>query len=144
MMIIRRATKKDARKISNLKRKTFEKINSKDYPKKFVKVWTKKQSPKHIFEHINNSKVFCLVEGDRLLGVVRLYDKNVIGSLYVKWNSSGNGYGRKLMDFIENYAKKEGIKKVVLYSTITASKFYEKLGYKKVKGYHNKMEKKLR
>lgn len=142
-MKIRKATKEDAGKISNLKRKTFERVNSRDYPKKFVKEWIKKQTPKHILEHINNSKVFCFVEGDKLLGVVRLYDNNVIGSLYVKWNSSGKGYGRKLMDFIETYAKRQGIKKVVLYSTITARKFYEKLGYKKVKGHHNKMEKAL-
>jgi N-acetylglutamate synthase-like GNAT family acetyltransferase len=154
-MKIRKATSKDALKISNLKRETFEKINSKDYPKSFVKAWIKKQSQSHMLEHIKNDNIFCLIEGKKLIGTVGLYNKEIIGCLYVKYNQIGKGYGRKLMIFIENYSKKKGLKVAGLYPTITAIKFYEKLGYKKTKEYTNweigdskfkvyKMEKKIK
>jgi putative acetyltransferase len=132
-MKIRKATVKDAVKISNLKRETFKKINSKDYSKLFVKAWVKKQSPSHIIKHLENDEIFCLIDGEKLIGTVGLYNKKIIGCLYIHKNFIGRGYGRKLMAFIENYSKKQGLKIAGLYPTITAIKFYEKLGYKKTK-----------
>ena len=32
---------------------------------------------------------------------------------------------------MENYAKKKGIKKLIVYPSLTAQNFYEKLGFKK-------------
>ena len=52
MMKIRRATKEDARKICNLKKETFRKINSKDYPRKVAEVYINKQSPEKIIKNI--------------------------------------------------------------------------------------------
>jgi putative acetyltransferase len=154
-MKIRKATKKDARKICNIKKETFRRINSKDYPKKVVEEYIKKQFPNKIVRNMKKGDYFVLVDKDKLLGSVQLYDKNVIGSLYIKYSEVGKGYGTKLMNFIENYAKKKGIKKLVLYPTITAKSFYKKLGYKEsakkhtweIAGYKLKqysMEKKLK
>ena len=155
MMKIRRATKEDARKICNLKKETFRKINSKDYPRKVAEVYINKQSPEKIIKNIKTGNYFVLVDKNKLLGSVDLYNKNVVGSLYIKYSEVGKGYGRMLMNFIENYAKKKGIKKIILFPTKTAIKFYEKLGYKKsakehtweIAGYKLKermMEKKLK
>lgn len=154
-MKIRKATKKDAIKICNIKKETFRKINSKDYPKEVVEEYVNRQSPSKILQNMKKGNYFVLINKNRLLGSIQLYDKNVIGSLYIKCSEIGKGYGRLLMDFIEDYARKKGIKKLVLYPTITAKGFYKKLGYKQsyklykwdIAGYKLKqysMEKKLR
>ena len=53
--------------------------------------------------------------------------------LAVKKKCQGQGIGTKLMKFIEDYAKKNGFRKVCLYTGKNMKltrKFYEKLGYK--------------
>jgi len=153
-MKIRKATKKDARKMVFLKSRTFEKINSKDYPKEVVKEYVKLQTSKRIIEDMKKDKYFIIENNGKILGMVRFYNKNIIGNLFIKWDEIGKGYGKKLMDFVENYAKKKGEKKIILYPTKTAKKFYLKLGYKpfgkkdlwKIAGHKfrtKKMEKKL-
>jgi len=129
-MEIRKARLSDVEKMNSLKKQTFLKINSKDYPKKVVEEYLKRQTAKKFIQNMKTGDYFILTEKEKLVGIVDLYDRNVIGSLYIKWDEVGKGYGKKLMNFIENYAKKKGLKKVVLYPTITAKKFYEKIGYK--------------
>ncbi|MET3558362.1 putative GNAT family N-acyltransferase [Streptococcus rupicaprae] len=41
----------------------------------------------------------------------------------------GQGYGTLVMDALENHAKKEGFKELVIHSELTAKSFYEGLGY---------------
>lgn len=53
--------------------------------------------------------------------------------LAVKKKFQGQGIGRKLMIFIEQYAKKRGFRKVCLYTgkdMLKTRGFYEKIGYK--------------
>ncbi len=53
--------------------------------------------------------------------------------LAVKKKCQGQGFGRKLMEFIEQYAKKKGFRKVCLYTgkdMLRTRGFYEKRGYK--------------
>jgi ribosomal protein S18 acetylase RimI-like enzyme len=53
--------------------------------------------------------------------------------LAVKKKYQGQGIGKKLMKFIEQYAKKKGFRKVCLYTgkdIIKTRGFYEKIGYK--------------
>ncbi|HLD48801.1 MAG TPA: GNAT family N-acetyltransferase [archaeon] len=55
--------------------------------------------------------------------------------LAVKKKCQGQGIGTKLMRFIEKYAKKNGFRKVCLYTGQNmklTKKFYEKIGYKLV------------
>ena len=59
--------------------------------------------------------------------------------LAVKKKFQGRGIGTKLMDFIENYAKKKGFRKVCLYTgkdMKLSRKFYEKKGYSLVNEFH--------
>ena len=55
--------------------------------------------------------------------------------LSVRCSCQGQGIGTKLMTYIEQYAKREGFRKVCLYTNkmmTKTRKFYEKLGYKLV------------
>ncbi len=152
MMKIRKAKPEDYRKIANLRKKTFEEINVKrgKYTKKQVEILNKKNPPKKILEKIKKRDMFCLVDKEKIIGVVSL-EKNKIGGLFVRYNYTGKGLGKKLLDFIEGYARKKGIKKVRFDSTEYAQPFYLKSGYKLIKkkigklGIPNyEMEKKLK
>lgn len=129
---IRRAHPEDYKKIANLRKKTFETINAKDYTKKHVKLMNKKNPPKRILEKMKERDMFCLIDKNKILGVIDL-EGNKIGGLFVRHSKIKRGYGTLLMNFIENYAKNKGLKKVKLYSTKYAYPFYIKRNYCLVK-----------
>jgi len=151
-MKIRKAKPIDVRKVSQLKKKTIEVIN-KEYNKKQLKVLKKDYSIENVKRNIKNREMFCLVDKEEILGVIDLKDDK-IGSLFVRYDSVGKSYGKKLLNFIEHYAKKRGIKKVWLYSTPYAEEFYLNKGFrivskgiwinKGIKFPEVKMEKKLK
>ncbi|MBM3234546.1 GNAT family N-acetyltransferase [Candidatus Pacearchaeota archaeon] len=128
-MIIRKATRRDARKISLLRRKTLREINKNDYPKKMLDCLINRNSTKNILQIMRERAMFCAWQGRVLIGTVDLKGDK-IGGLFIKGSEIGKGIGTQLMDFIEDYARKNKIKKVKLYSTNFAVKFYKKRGYK--------------
>jgi len=127
-MKIRRAELGDVKKISQLKKKTIEIINT-EYNKKQLNVLRKDYSIENIKKNVESREVFCLVDGEDILGVTDLKNDK-IGSLFVRHDSVGKGYGGKLLNFIENYAKRKRVRKVWLYSTPYAKEFYLNKGFK--------------
>ena len=127
-MEIRKATKKDARKISILRRKTLREINKKDYPKAFLHFLINENSAKGIVSKMKDRDLFCIWEKDILLGTVELKSNKILG-LFVKGSEIGRGIGTRLMDFIESYAHSKKVRQVRLYSTKFAVNFYKKRGY---------------
>ena len=91
---------------------------------------------------------FGYKQNNELIGYVTLkpffpgYKNCEVYWLAVKKKCQGQGIGSKLMKFIETYAKKNGFRKVCLYTGQNMTfirKFYEKLGYKfinEIKGYY--------
>lgn len=131
-MIIKKARIKDARKISLLRRETLKKINKNDYPKVFLDFLIKENSTKSIIKKIRKRDLFCAWNRDKLLGTIDLQGDKV-GGLFIRGSEIGKGIGTWLMDFIEDYAYSKGIKKVRIYSTKFAFKFYKHRGYRLVK-----------
>jgi N-acetylglutamate synthase-like GNAT family acetyltransferase len=130
-MKIRRAKPEDAEEIWKLRTETFEKINGKDNTKEQVKAFNAKNTLQKIIEKMKKREMFCL-EDKIILGVVDL-EGDRIGGLFVRYNYVKNGFGKRLLEFIEDYARKKGIKKVRLSSTKTAEGFYLKFGYNPIK-----------
>jgi len=127
-MKIRLANKKDARKISILRRKTLRELNKNNYPKVFLQFLINENSTRGIINKMRDRDMFCAWEGNILLGTIDL-GGNKIGRLFIKSSEIGKGIGTRLMDFIENYARSKRIKQVRLYSTKFALSFYKKRGY---------------
>ena len=130
-MKIRKARKEDARKWVNLTNNTLEKVNT-DYSKKQIKVLKKKNTLEFTLDKIKNANAFCLIDNGKIIGTIGL-NKNRIGGLYLKHSYIKKGLGKKLLVFVENYARKKGIKKVKLNSTKYAYPFYLNQGYKLIK-----------
>jgi len=75
---------------------------------------------------------FCSYEDDKLLAYLRaedIGDMLHIGRVCVEENLRKQGLGRKLLDFLFQYAKEKGFSAVELSAVDTAVGFYEKLGF---------------
>jgi predicted N-acetyltransferase YhbS len=77
-------------------------------------------------------------EDDRLLGcclLTRVDAKTLrLRQMAVPNNLQGKGIGRALMIFAENIARDMGYDVLMMHARITATGFYEKLGYVKIDG----------
>jgi predicted GNAT family N-acyltransferase len=98
---------------------------------------------------------FALYENGRLLAIARLdeVDKDVFQTRFVavEIGKQGRGYGKMIMQAVEQRAKEKGCELMVLHARDYAFDFYLNLGYKSLgKSYklfgvlqHYKMEKEL-
>jgi N-acetylglutamate synthase-like GNAT family acetyltransferase len=92
---------------------------------------------------------------DRMLGcclLTKMDDKTLrLRQMAVSNNLQGKGIGRALMIFAENIARDMGFQTLMMHARVTATGFYEKMGYVKKDGQfieitipHVIMEKRLR
>jgi N-acetylglutamate synthase-like GNAT family acetyltransferase len=128
-MRIRKAKTKDAEEISKLRIENIKKIVSKSYGKKWTNKLIEWNSIKHIKNHLKNRETFCMVDKNKIIGVIDL-EGNKLGGFYIKTDMIGKGIGKKLLFFIEDYARKKKLKSLYMYSTRNALNFYKKYGYK--------------
>ena len=121
---IRKARPEDVKRISILRRQTLEKINIKDYPKPALDFLKKENSPRSILEKLKRRKVFILTNQGKILGGIEInLETGRVGGLFIDYKHLGQGYGSKLMQFIEKFAQAKNIKKINLHPTKTAYLF---------------------
>lgn len=79
---------------------------------------------------------FALYEGNVLKAIARLdsYAPTISQVRFVAVDTSlqGKGYGKKIMEAVENRSKEKGNTKMILHARDYAVPFYEKLNYKLV------------
>lgn len=77
----------------------------------------------HIATRLEGKVVACLV--------LKPLDERCIKmrQLAVRESSQGKGFGRKLVNYAESFAKERGYSEIVLHARETARGFYEKLSY---------------
>lgn len=130
-MKIRKAKKEDVPSISKLILNTLDKVNSKDYKKRQLEVERRCHTIKELNKEIKEKTFFVLIDKERIIGVIQLDLKGkAIDRLFLNPKYIGKGLGKKLIIYAENYAKKKGTKKIILYPTDFALEFYKKAGYK--------------
>jgi GNAT superfamily N-acetyltransferase len=128
-MRIKRATIQDLKEIAKLRRETIEKINAKILPETDIKILKKINSLTHLKKRIKQAKMFILKDRNKIVGTIDL-KKNEVKGVYVHKDYQGTGLGSKLLNFIEEYAKKHGHRLIWLECNKSAYGFYTKRGYK--------------
>jgi len=128
----RKAKFSDALELSEIRRGVFSNIPGENYSKKLTEVLIQEYSSENIKKKIKKYPTFCLVSGNEIIGSISLQGAEIKG-VFVKVSHVRKGIGTKLMNFIENYARKKGLKKVHLWSAEKAKGFYKKLEYKLIK-----------
>jgi len=138
-MKIKKATLKDAKRISNLIKRNILNAKINKYTPEQKKGLIEKNSLSIIKDKIKNFEMFCAFKKEKLIGTIYLGEKYKrkfkIGGLYIEPKFLNQRIGTKLLKFAEEYAKKKDIKKIHLYSLRFSKEFYLKQGYKINKSY---------
>ena len=137
MIEIKEYESKYANQLSTIIIRNLLEINSKDYGIDKAKEMAKDFNAKKLNETLNNrEKVYVALNDNEVVGTAGIDksfyadDEYWILTVFVKPEEHGHNVGRSLIQKIEEYAKQLPIKKLVIPASITAHKFYYKLGYR--------------
>ena len=141
-MRIRKFQRKDTIAVALIIRNTFKKFNSKEYFKKdALKTYLNHYDPKlnseeKLYSNFQRTSIFYVAEeNNQIVGLIRGIPERIV-NLFVDKNQHKKGIGKKLVLKFENEAKKY-VDKINIRSSLYASSFYEKMGYKKTTGIRN-------
>ncbi len=136
-MRIRKFKKEDAKSVSNIIRKCLKEVNIKEYSKKVIISLCNFFTPALIISNSKNRTIYVVTEKGKVIGTASLKGDTVY-TVFVNPKIHRKGVGSKLMDKVEELAKKKGHKTVKVPSSFGAFEFYKRRGYKKVKINHTK------
>lgn len=97
-----------------------------------INVWSKRVSAKKHRDSSKNRRKFVAIENGKILGYAE-YTKDEIMGLYIHKEHLRKGVGTRLLKRLEKDAREHDIKKLKCTSTITAHRFYENNGYKRLR-----------
>jgi putative acetyltransferase len=140
MKKIRRAQPTDAKGIHEAHMRSIREICAKDHSTEEINAWGYRPFREdHRLNAIANQFVWVVdsdgsVEGYGHLGLETKDYKSVahIHGLYLAPEAIGLGLGHKIVTAMINEAKEKGAKEIVLESTLTAHKFYQRVGFKDI------------
>ncbi len=130
-MRVRKFRKEDAAEVARLHRTTIRTVNSKDYRKGQIYAWSGRTSAKRFRDVVNDKDkvMFVAVEGNRILGFADYKGSDLLG-LYVHKDYMERGIGTRLLNHLESYAYRNGVRFLQCEATVTAYEFYKKMGYR--------------
>ena len=103
-----------------------------DYPASIIEKARLDNTPSKIIKKSRENIVYVAVKDKKIMGTATLAG-NKVEAVYVHPRYHSLGVGKKLMEKLEEQARTKGYTKLILYASITAVGFYEKLKYKKIK-----------
>jgi GNAT superfamily N-acetyltransferase len=131
-MKIRKMYKEESEIVSRLIKLVLNKVNTRDYSDSIIKNLEKMFTPERIISLSGKRDIFIALEGNHILGTASLAE-DFIAALFVHPKYHNKGIGTKLLETLENLARKKNHDYVRLSSSITALEFYIKRGYLKGK-----------
>jgi putative acetyltransferase len=126
--VIRAALAADASAMAELCQRAICDTNAKDYPPAIIDSIAANFSADEVLRRMADRKVFAAFDGQTLVGTVSL-GPDKVHSVFVRANLQRRGVGRRMMAFIEDIARADGRRALVLSSSLTAVPFYASLGY---------------
>lgn len=110
--------------------------NAKDYTPAIIESIAQNFSPLRVQALLGKRDVIVALLGGRVIGTAGL-DGDVVRTVFVAPDAQSRGVGRSLMHELERRARAKGIAKLSVPSSITAERFYAKLGFAPVRdAYH--------
>lgn len=128
---IRRLRRRDIIPVCRLIEEVLKRVNIRDYNETVISNLVELYSPENFKRYLKSRKCFLLEVDGEPAGTICIRE-NKIYTLFVSVNYQGKGYGRRLMKFAENKISKKGYERSRLLASLTAFKFYERLGYIKI------------
>ena len=129
---MREAAQLDARAISHVIIAALRTTNTKDYSRDVIERVEKSFSTSAVADFIGKRIVFVALQDQAVVGTASL-DGHVVRSVFVDPQAHRQGIGRLLMSTVEQRATDLAIMTLRVPSSITAERFYQKLGYSAVR-----------
>jgi len=98
------------------------------YPERAVQFFKTYHSQKKIMERFLDGGIL-LIEHDGSIAATGALVGNEISGVFVRPEHQGQGFGKRIMNELEDRAMKKGISTITLSVSLTSRKFYEKLGF---------------
>jgi putative acetyltransferase len=108
-----------------------------DYPAEVIDAWSPLPITDAFVQHVRNNHEgeirLAAILDDEIIGIGALVPQNhELRACYVSPEHGGLGAGRALVEAIEHIARQRGLTYLTMDSSITAERFYLRLGYKVV------------
>lgn len=130
-MKIRKIKKLDIKRMNDVITSAIENVKINKKMKDFLK---KRYIPSKIKQFSKTSEMFVAEIRGKIQGTGKLKNKDgEIGMIYVTPNFQRKGLGSAMIDYLQKLAKKKKKKLVYIKALHPAIRFYEKLGFKKIK-----------
>ncbi len=130
-MNIRKYNENDNNEIYKLFYDTVHSVNIKDYNLEQVNVWAKENiNIQKWCEKFKNSYTLIAEENENIVGFSNIDPDGYFDMLYVHKNFQDKEVAKTLLNNIEKYSIENNINSIIVYSSITAKSFFEKMGFK--------------
>ena len=130
-IVIRRATAADAEAVHEIVLLALRETNARDYPSSVIDrlILT---LPDKVVSNLETWCAFVAIVNGRVVGTGSLNGQTV-SSVYVHPEYQGRRIASKLMDAVENVASSQSLRTLSVQSSVTATPFYAKRGFKTVR-----------
>lgn len=129
---IRTAVESDAHAISQVIIAALRATNARDYSWAVIEQVEKSFSPSAVAALIGKRIVFVALDDQKVVGTASL-DGQTVRSVFIEPQLHQQGIGSKLVSIVEQAAKAAGVTTLSVPSSITAERFYQRLGYSPVR-----------
>ena len=133
--VIRRFRAEDAQGVTDLIATTMRTTNSADYPPHYIEEAISNMQPKDIIRRASWTHYYVICEGDRIIacGAIGPYwnseTESSLFNIFVHPDYQGQGLGRKIIETVEQDEYALRANRIEIPASITAVKFYQKMGY---------------
>ena len=132
---IRRFAETDAEAVQNIIHRGLREINSKDYPAGLIEEYCQYFTVEKIQSQANSAHMYVAVAEDKVIGTGSIapywesLNESILLTIYVLPEFTGKGAGTAIVKALEQDEYFLRANRIEIPSSITAVKFYEKLGY---------------
>lgn len=132
-LIIRRYRPSDTQSMVRLFCETVHAVNSKDYTKDQLDAWASPNNNMDIWnQRFINTNTVVAEECGIIIGFGNMDSTGYLAMLFTHKDRQGQHIGTKIINNLEQYALRDGIKKIYTFSSVTARPFFESLGWRTI------------
>lgn len=135
-MMIRRFKPEDAEKVSEIVGRNFIEINSWDYPMDEMQELLKIYNPEKLLQIASYAHTYVICNDDIIVGTGSITSywgsktESILLTIFVLPEYHGKGFGRMIIETLEQDELFLRASRIEIPASITACKFYEKMGYR--------------